>query len=101
MKERLKEAGVAPAPVRFVIGRDGLICRDLFYPDVPANEVAAIVNFQAAKELSMPPDEAVIDYVVTGVNGPQGEKRALATIVHRELLNAIQKTCQIAGLKLE
>lgn len=101
LKERLKEAGVAPAPVRFVIGRDGVICRDLLYPDVPANEVAAVVNFQAAKELSIPPDEAVVDYTVTGVTGPLGEKRALAMIVHKELLSSIQKTCQVAGLKLE
>jgi len=101
LKERLKEAGVAPAPVRFVIGRDGVICRDVLYPDVPANEVPAIVNFQAGKDLSIPIDEAVIDFIPNRIPGPAGEKRALATIIHAELLRSIEKTCQAAGLKLD
>lgn len=101
LKERLRETGIAPAPVRFVIGRDGVICRDVLYPDVPANEVPAIVGFQAAKELTLPAEEAVIDFIPNGFPGPSGERRALALIVHAELLAAIRKTCQAAGLKLE
>ncbi|MCS6976894.1 MAG: hypothetical protein NZM31_07790 [Gemmatales bacterium] len=101
LKERLREAGIAPAPVRFVIGRDGVICRDVLYPDVPANEVPAIVGFQTTKELTIPADEAVIDFIPNGFPGPLSEKRALAVVVHAELLAAIRKTCQVAGLKLE
>jgi hypothetical protein len=101
LRELLQEHGVAPAPVRYVVGREAVICREIHYPDVPANEVPAIVSFQAAKELTIPPEEAVIDFVSNPFPGAAGEKRALAVIVHRELLEAIRKTCQAAGLKLE
>lgn len=101
LRERLREADVSPAPVRFVVGRDGVICRDVLYPDVPANEVPAIVGFQTSKELTIPADEAVIDFIPNPFPGPSGERRALAVVVHAELLQSIRKTCQAAGLKLE
>lgn len=101
LRERLREAGINPAPVRFVVGRDGVICRDVLYPDVPANEVPAIVGFQTSKELTIPAEEAVIDFIPNPFPGPSGERRALAVVIHTELLHAIRKTCQAAGLKLE
>ncbi len=101
LRERLKEAGIAPAPVYFAVGRDRLLFREVRYPDVPAAEVPAVVHFQASKELNFPAEEAVIDYALNGVPGPLGEKRALAVVLRKELLAAIQKTCKVAGLKLE
>jgi Tfp pilus assembly PilM family ATPase len=101
LRERLKEAGIAPGPAVFVVGRDRLLFREIRYPDVPAAEAAAVIHFQAAKELNFPADEAVVDYAPNSVPGPLGEKRALAVMIRRELLDAIQKACKTAGLKLE
>ncbi len=101
LRERLREAGVAPAPVLFLVGRERLLIREVRYPDVPAAEVPAVVHFQAAKELNFPADEAVIDFALNSVPGPLGEKRALAVVLRKELLSAIQQTCKLAGLRLE
>lgn len=101
LRDRLKEAGVAQAPVVACIGRDRVIIRDIRYPDVPAPEVPAIIRFQAAKELTFPADETVIDYSFINVPLASGEKRALAVILRKELLAAYETMCKVAGLRLE
>jgi hypothetical protein len=99
LRERLRSAGIAPAPVLACVGRDRLIVKDIKFPPVPEPEEAAIVRFQAVKELTDAPEDVVIDYAVVG-EGNNGERQALALVIRREILETYQKVCQAAGLKL-
>ncbi|MFO0844711.1 MAG: hypothetical protein U0797_20325 [Gemmataceae bacterium] len=99
LKEKLKEANIAPAPVLAVVGRDRLIVKDIRFPAVPDAEEPAVVRFQTVKELTDAAEDVVIDYVVTGQASPT-ERKAAALIVRRDLVEAYRGLCEAAGLKL-
>jgi hypothetical protein len=98
LKERLQSAGIGPAPVLACVGRDRVILKDLRFPPVPPHEEAALVRFQAVKDLADAPGDVIVDYVT--MDGGAGDRRALALILRQELLTTYQKICQAAGLKL-
>src|SRR5205085_7959007 len=88
LRERLKQAGIAPAPVLACLGRDRVIVKEVRYPAVAAREEPALVRFQAVKELSNQAEEVVIDYMPLDGGEAGSEKRALVFIVRCELLVA-------------
>src|SRR5262249_43454730 len=100
LQKRLREAGIAAAPVLACIGRDRVIVKEVRFPAVPDTEEPAVVRFQAVKELTDPPDEVVIDYVLTGTATLGTERKAAALVVRREMVDTYRKLCEVAGLKL-
>lgn len=99
LRDRLKEANIAPAPVLACVGRDRLIVKDIRFPSVPAPEEPAVVRFQTVKELTDAAEDVVIDYVVTG-GTPGGEQKASSLVIRKELLDTYREICEAAGLKL-
>lgn len=101
LRERLKQAGIAPAPVLACIGRERVIVKEVRYPAVAPSEEAAVVHFQVVKELSYPAEEVVIDYAPLDGDEPGGERRALAFVARCEMVAAYRTLCASAGLRLQ
>ena len=99
LAERLSAAGIAGAPVLACLGRDRLIVKEIRYPRVPDAEEAAVVRFQTVKELTDPPEDVIIDYMPTSTP-PEGEQRAMALVIRKEVLQTYRTLCEAAGLKL-
>jgi hypothetical protein len=100
LKDRLKAAGIAPAPVLACVPRDQVNVKEIRFPSVPETEEPAVVRFQAIKEMADNPDELVIDYFVRS-RPDEPEKRAAAVAIRKKVLEGHQKLCQAAGLKLQ
>jgi Tfp pilus assembly PilM family ATPase len=100
LRERLKAARLAPAPVLACLGRERVIFKEIRYPAGDAAQEPAVVRFQATKELTEPASRVVIDY--TPLPGPTtgSDRRATISVVRQEWLKATQNLCKGAGLKL-
>ena len=101
LKTQLRAAGIHCSAAIVVVARAQLLCRDLRYPAVPDEERPSLIQFQALKEITLAPEEAVIDFLPSALPWPTGEQRALAFILRKSQLAVYQKLCQAAGLKLE
>jgi Tfp pilus assembly PilM family ATPase len=100
LRLRLNEAGIAAAPVYVCVGRERVILKEIRHPSVSPAEEAAIIRFQAVKELTDAAEDVVIDYVPYGEVAGTGERRAIAIVVRRDVVTAYQTLCKAAGLKL-
>jgi Tfp pilus assembly PilM family ATPase len=100
LKQRLKEAKVAVAPVIVGLGRDRVVVKEVRFPQVSADVEAALVRNQIIKDLTDAPEDVLLDYFPLSDPGKAGERRALSMVVRKDLVNAIQASCRVAGLKL-
>ncbi len=100
LRDKLKEAGIAPAPAVACVGRERVIVKEVRFPPVPAAEEPALVRFQATKELTETPEALVLDYTIKGQSGSGPERVAFAFAVRRELPFFLLAVCRAAGLKL-
>ncbi|MBA4189835.1 MAG: hypothetical protein C0467_17775 [Planctomycetaceae bacterium] len=100
LRERLKAAGIAQAPVMVGVSRDRVVLKELRYPQVPPTDEPSIVRFQALKELSDAPEDVVLDYVPLAGESPTGEQRSIAVVIRKDLYRSIQQMCEVANLRL-
>ena len=101
LKQLLKDAGIAPAPVLLTIGRDRVVLKEIKHPPSPPQDEAAIVRFQALKELTDAPEEVILDYSpINFGNATLGERKALVAFLRKDAFTAAKVFCEVAGLKL-
>ena len=101
LKEAMREAGMDSGSVLVAVGRERVVLKEIRYPATvsPADE-PNVVRFQVSKELSESGDNVVIDYFAHPMPEPDGQRRALAFALRRDVLNAYRILCATAGLKI-
>lgn len=98
LRERLRAARIAPAPVLGVVARERVILKELRYPPADETQEPSLVRNQMVKELTEPLDRVVIDFLRLPVN-PR-ERHAQVMILRKPVLLAWQNLLKAAGLKL-
>jgi hypothetical protein len=99
LRDFLKSAKIAPAPVIVGIGRDRIFLKELRFPAIAAHEEASLVRFQTGKEMAEAVDNYAIDYAALH-NGGGAERQIMTVAARRDIIAMLQTLCQAAGLKL-
>jgi Tfp pilus assembly PilM family ATPase len=100
LAEKLREAGIAPAPLLVCVARDRVILKDVKIPPVAPHEEPAVVRNQARREFTESGADVAIDYVPLADNGNGAEHKVLIVSLRREVLQAYTAMAEAAGLKL-
>lgn len=93
-----------PRRVRIGVANQRIVLRPLLLPVlVDPKEIAAAVRFQAAAELPMPIDQAVLDQIPLGiVETPDGPRmRVLVVAARRDTIERLLEVARAAGLRPE
>ncbi len=99
LRDYLKSAHIAAAPVLFGLGRDRIFLKELRFPELAAHEEANLVRFQTGKELTESVENYAVDYAPLAKLGV-GERQVMTVAARRDIVAMIQTLCQAAGLKL-
>lgn len=100
LKERLSAVGFKATTAVFALSHDAMTCREIRHPNISAEELPSIVQFQVLKESPLPPDDAIVDYVPLAQPLSTGEHRSLTYVVRKARVQFCEKMCEAAGLKL-
>lgn len=93
-----------PRRVRIGVANQRIVLRPLLLPVlVDPREIEAAVRFQAAAELPMPVDQAVLDQIPLGiVETPDGPRmRVMVVAARRDTIERLLEVARAAGLRLE
>jgi hypothetical protein len=100
LREFLKAEQVGAGAVVVSIGREKVILKEVRFPPVSSGEEAALVRFQATKDVTDPPDTLEIDYAHRPATPGIAERQTLAVLARKDLLSAVRALCRGAGLKM-
>jgi Tfp pilus assembly PilM family ATPase len=104
----LAQMNLSNASILMNVPRGQAVLKPLILPPVATTaELASMVQYQAEKELSFRPSEAVIDFTLESHYGaaPAGEDQAegehvLVAAVQRPIVEFYQKVAEVAGARL-
>lgn len=100
LREFLKAEQISAGAVVVSVGREKVILKEIRFPPVASGEEAALVRFQATKDVTDPPDMLEVDYVHRPATPGIAERQTLAVLARKDLLGAVRAMCRAAGLKL-
>lgn len=101
LRQVLRQARIAVKKVLLTVSRDRLVLNTIHLPPTPAEELAAMVQFQVAKELPFSAEDATIDFAVSGEFDAKSACDLLVAAIRNEELNFYRKVAYEAGLSIQ
>lgn len=101
LRAALRQARIGAKQALLMIPRDRVVLNTLNLPPTPANEMAAMIQFQVSKELPFAADQATIDYAVSGDFDPKESCDVLVAAVRNEELATFKNVAHEAGLTVQ
>ncbi|MCZ6682785.1 MAG: pilus assembly protein PilM [Planctomycetota bacterium] len=101
LRQVLRQARITVKKVLLTVSRDRLVLNTINLPPTPAEELAAMVQFQVAKELPFSADDATIDFAVSGEYDAKAPCDLLVAAIRNEELSFYRKVAHEAGLSIQ
>ena len=101
LRQLWRETGLRSRTVRVGVASDRVMVRTIEIADVPDDELADALRFQAQDYVTIPIDEAILDFhVLDRFTGSDGEPmvRILLAAAHRQTVAALLQAVKSAGL---
>ncbi len=100
LREAMKQSRVGAKQAVLSIPREQVVLNTLSLPPTPADELAALVQFQIVKELPFSADQATIDFAMAPGHDPKEPCAALVAAIRDEELAFYRKVAHEAGLSI-
>jgi len=100
LRRVLDQEGIRVRRVMVDVARHQTILNSLALPDAPPYELINMVRFQAAKDLPFAQDEAVLDFVKSGLRPDGKTVDVLVAAIREDVLAFQRRVCATAGLRL-
>lgn len=101
IRAAMRSADLGAKRALLSIPRDQVVLNTLSLPPTPAEELAAIVQFQVVKELPFPAEQATLDFAVCGAFDPKAASNVLVAAVRNDDLDFYRKVAAAAELSVE
>jgi len=101
LRQALTQAGIRDRRAALTIPREKVVLNTLNVPPTPLDELPALVQFQAVKELPFAADQGTLDFTVRGAHDPKAPAEVLYAAVRNEALNLYTQVAREAGLTVE
>lgn len=101
IRTKLSEGGIKEKRAVSCIDRRSVVLKVISVANIAEAEIPGVVRFQAMRDLTLPIEETIVDYLRTGALSDIEEPQAVLAVVRTEIVSNHEAVFRAAGLKLE
>jgi Tfp pilus assembly PilM family ATPase len=101
IRTTLLERGIKDRRAVSCIDRKNVVLKVISIANIAEGEIPSLVRLQAMRDLTLPIEETIVDYMRTNPQGESEEPRAVLAVVRNEIVSMYQRVFKAAGLRLE
>lgn len=101
IRTQLNARGIKERRAVSCIDRRSVVLKVISIANIAEQEIPSVVRFQAMRDLTLPIEETIVDYLRTGPQRDIEEPQAVLAVVRTEIVSNYHRVFRTAGLKLE